>query len=393
MTVKAITGATLETVSGPRFHRGRILIEGSRIAALGDETLTIPSDAQVIDAEGCHVVPGFVDAHVHIASSPYSFPASMSDDNERSDPLTPACRIVDGLFPGDEALELAIKGGVTCGQCLPGSANVIGGTGAVIKLHGTVIDRMVLRAPSAMKAALGENPIRVYGSANKAPATRMGAAALMRQCLAKAQDYREKVKRSGAEGKVADRDLAMEALAMVLDRQIPLRVHSHRADDICTAIRIAEEFGLDYTIEHCTEGHLIAGYLAEKGVWASVGPTFGGKGKIELKNKSWETPLALYRAGVHFCIITDHPVTPLEHFNVAPCLAVRNGLPREAALRAVTLSGAEHLGVAHRVGSLEAGKDADLAIWDGDPLDLRSQCLATFIDGQAVHNCLERHPS
>lgn len=384
MTARAIINGLVETVSGATFHGGRVLIDGSRIAAVGDQSLSIPSDAQVFDVKGGTVIPGFVDAHIHIGSSPYSMPSDMADDNEMTNPVTPECRILDSLYPFDEALSLAVASGVTCGQCLPGSANVIGGTGAVIKLHGTVIDKMIRRAPSAMKAALGENPTRVYGTAGKTPSTRMGEAALMRQCFVDALNYRSRGNRAIKDGKTPSRIIAMEQMLMVLDHKIPLRVHCHQANDICNAIRIAEEFGVDFTIEHCTDGMLIADYLAEHHVHAAVGPLAIAKTKPEVRHRSWGTPLALYKAGVHFCMITDHPVTPLEHYNVVPCLAINAGLPRDAALKAVTLWGAEHIGLSDCIGSLEAGKDADLSVWNGDPLDIRSLCLKTFIDGELV---------
>jgi imidazolonepropionase-like amidohydrolase len=212
----------------------------------------------------------------------------------------------------------------------------------------------------------------------------MGNAALLRNSFVEALNYRLKREKAAAKGESEERHLAREALLPVLDGEVPLSVHAHRADDIVTALRIAKEFDLRITLEHCTEGHLIASFLAEHRARAAVGPTLTGKPKIELRFKTWDTPLALHRAGVHFCIITDHPVVPIEHLSVCAALAVRAGLPREEALRAVTLSAAEHLDLADRLGSLDPGKDADLALWDGDPLDARSRVVTTVIDGEPV---------
>lgn len=383
MGKKYLVGMTVLTAAGERIENGTVVIDGGKIAEVGSG-VQVPAGAEVVDLNGLTVTPGLIDAHVHIGVHPDGFPADMQDTNEMTDPITPPLRTLDAVYTDDTAFRDALAGGVTCTQTLPGSANVIGGQGVIIKTKPDVMERMVVREPSAMKAALGENPVRVYGTKSKVPMTRMGSAYLMRDALVRAQNYRAKIADAVKSEKPCERDLSMEILLDVLDKKLPFRVHCHRSDDIQTAVRVAEEFGLDFTIEHCTEGHLIAGWLADKKVRAAVGPSLTSKTKPELRNKTWETPLRLWQAGVHFCIITDHPVIPIEHLILCASLASRAGLPAEEALRAVTLYAAEHLGIADRVGSIEPGKDADLAVWDGEPLDSRSRVVRTYINGEEV---------
>ena len=384
MGKKYLVGATVLTGKGKRLDNATIVIDGSRISQLGASS-AVPDNAEWFDLEGKIITPGLIDAHVHMGTSVEGFPEGFSDDNEMVDPLTPQLRILDAFYPGDTAFVDALAGGVTCVQCLPGSANVIGGQGVIVKTKPDLVEKMTLLAPSAMKAALGENPPRVYTAQHKAPNTRMGTAALMREAFVKTQNYKAKMKSAKAKKEPFDRDLGMESLLPVLDGKLPLRIHCHRSDDIQTAIRIAEEFDLNFTIEHCTEGHLIASWLAKKKIRAAVGPTMSTKSKIELRNKTWDTPRVLWENGVHFCIITDHPVVPIEHLSVYASLAVRAGLPAEEALSAITIYAAEHLGIADRVGSIEKGKDADIAVWDGDPLDSRSKVVKTFVNGELVY--------
>lgn len=380
---KYYVGATVLTGTGERIENGVIVTRGGKIAKVG-KGIKLPKGAQVVDLQGLIVTPGLIDAHVHIGVHPDGFPADMQDTNEMTDPVTAPLRALDAVYTDDTSFRDALSGGVTCAQSLPGSANIIGGQGVIIKTKPDVMERMVVREPSAMKAALGENPVRVYGSRTKLPMTRMGSAYLMRDAFVRAGNYRGKVKEAAKAKKACDRDLSMEILLDVLDKKLPLRVHCHRSDDIQTAVRIAEEFCLDFTIEHCTEGHLIADWLAGKKVRAAVGPTLTSKTKIELRNKTWQTPLALWQAGVHFCIITDHPVIPIEYLILCASLASRAGLPADEALKAVTIYAAEHLGIDDRVGSLEPGKDADMAIWDGEPLDSRSKVVKTILEGEEV---------
>jgi imidazolonepropionase-like amidohydrolase len=364
-----------------------VVLEGGKIVEVGTE-IAVPKkakEAEVFDLKGKIVTPGLIDAHVHMGTFNEGFPEGFSDGNEKVEPLTPQLRVLDALYPDDTSFPDALAGGVTCVQSLPGSANVIGGQGMIVKTKPGVLELMTVLAPSAMKAALGENPIRVYTAMKKAPNTRMGVAALMREAFVKAQNYRAKMEAAQNKKDPCDRDLGMESLLSVLDRKLPLRVHCHRVDDIQTAVRIAEEFDLDFTLEHCTEGHKIAPWLAQKKVRAAIGPTLATKSKIEVRNKTWDTPRILWENGVHFCIITDHPVVPIEHLSVYASLAVRAGLPAEEALKGITLYAAEHLGIADRVGSIEAGKDADVAVWEGEPLDSRSRVVKTFVNGELVY--------
>jgi imidazolonepropionase-like amidohydrolase len=384
MGKKYLVGGTVLTGTGESLKGAAVVLDGGKIAEVGRE-ISVPEGAKVFDLRGKIVTPGLIDAHVHMGTFNEGFPEGFSDGNEKVEPLTPQLRVLDALYPDDTSFPDALAGGVTCVQSLPGSANVIGGQGMIVKTKPDVVEGMTVLAPSAMKAALGENPIRVYTAMKKAPNTRMGVAALMREAFVKAQNYRAKMEAAKAKKDAFDRDLGMESLLPVLDRKLTLRVHCHRVDDIQTAVRIAEEFNLDFTLEHCTEGHKIAPWLAQKKVRAAVGPTLATKSKIEVRNKTWDTPRILWENGVHFCIITDHPVVPIEHLSVYASLAVRAGLPAEEALKGVTLYAAEHLGIADRVGSIEKGKDADIAVWDGEPLDSRSRVVQTFVNGQLVY--------
>lgn len=382
--MKAIINARIETVSRGTIEDGVILEKDGKIKAVGSD-LTIPPEADIIDLEGKIVTPGLIDAHTHIGAFEQGIPESFTDGNEMTSPVTPQLRIIDSLTPRDTAFYDAVSGGVTCVQTLPGSANIIGGQGAVIKTHGSIIDEMVILAPSSMKAALGENPIGVYKEKKILPTTRMGNAACMREALVKVQNYIRKGLEASEKENFQDRDLVWESLIPVINGDIPLSIHAHRADDIVTAIRISEEFGVKYTIEHCTEGHVISEYLGKKKINAAVGPTMTSRSKLELKNKSWDTMGKLVDAGCHICLITDHPVIPIEHLSLCASLAFRAGLSRENALRSITLSAAEHLGIQDRMGSIEERKDADLAVWDGDPLDSRSSVIMTLMEGKIVY--------
>lgn len=389
--MKAILAGALETGLGTVLSNVTVFIDKGKITDIL-EGLDPKNADEVIDASKEITTPGLIDAHTHIGTHCEGFPAGMADTNDMVNPVAPQLRILDAIYQDDTAFFDALAGGVTCVQTLPGSGNIIGGQGAIIKTatkcgdQKKTVDQMVVKAPSCMKAALGENPIRIYKEKQKLPNTRMGNAALMRQAFVDAENYRNKMIQARGKNEPVERNLQHEALLPVLDGDMPLCVHAHRCDDIATAIRIASEFSISYTVEHCTEGHLIAPFLAEKNIYAAVGPTLTGRSKTELRNKTWDTPVILWKAGVHFCIITDHPVVPLEHLSVCLSLAVRAGLPREEALKAVTLYAAEHLGIADRVGSIEKGKDADLVIWDGDPLDTRSRAVRTIVDGETAYS-------
>ena len=377
-----IQNAHILPIVGEEIKNGYLLIDQGKIEALGTG-LPIPPGAEVIDAQGRLVTPGCVEAHCHVGLDNEAMSWEGADFNEIVDPITPQMRAIDSINPLDEGLADAIRGGVTTACTGPGSANVVGGTFAVIKLYGKRVDKMILKNPAAMKCAFGENPKRCYGkNSNKAPMTRMGTAALLRELLFRAKRYYDD-KQAGKEPAF---DMKLEAMIPVIAGEIPLKCHCHRADDILTAIRIAKEFGLNATLDHCTDGALIADELAEEGFPALIGPTFGHKSKIELANKSFTIPGILNRAGVCVCIITDAPEVPLHYLPMCAGLAVNSGLNRTEAWKAITINPARVLGVEDRVGSLEVGKDADVVIWTSDPLStIGGEAFMTIIDGKVVY--------
>ncbi len=321
--------------------------------------------AEVIDAQGRLVTAGGVDAHCHIGLDNQAVGLEGRDYNEIVEPVTPQMRAIDSINPQAAAFGLALRGGVTTACTGPGSANVIGGTFAAIKLYGSRVDSMIIKEPLAMKCAFGENPKRCYGQqAKKSPMTRMGTAALLRETLFKTRRYMQ----DQAAGKNPPFDMKLEAMIPVMEKKIPLKAHAHRADDILTSIRIAKEFDLDITLDHCTDGSVIASELAKEGKACFVGPSLGSKTKVELKNKSFETPRVLHEHGVKFSIITDSPVIPEQNLPMCAGLAASAGLPMEEAWKAITIYPAQQTGIADRVGSLEAGKDGAGVVWTEDPL-------------------------
>ena len=377
-----IQNAYIKTMAGADIPGGAVLVDDAgKIVAVGQ--LTAPENATVIDAQGRLVTPGCIDAHCHIGLDNEACGWEGMDYNEMVDPITPQMRAIDSINPLDESFPNALRGGVTAACTGPGSANVVGGTFAAIKLHGKRVDNMVIKEPVAMKCAFGENPKRCYGqSGKKAPMTRMGTAALLRELLMKAKRYMEDKEND----KHPAFNMKLEAMIPVLKKQIPLKAHAHRADDIFTSIRIAREFDLDITLDHCTDGALIADELAKEGLWAFVGPSLGSKTKIELSNKSFTTPAVLREAGVNICIITDAPVIPLQYLPMCAGLAVTSGLAAEDAWKAITINPAQAIGIADRVGSLEPGKDADLVIWTADPLQtVGGEAWMTIVDGKIVY--------
>ncbi len=378
-----IKNGYVKTMSGADIPSGCVLIDDNgKIAAVGAE-LSTPEGAEIIDAQGRLVTPGCVDAHCHIGLDNEAMGWEGMDYNEIVDPLTPQMRAIDSINPQDEAFENAIRGGVTTACTGPGSANIVGGTFTAIKLVGKRVDNMYIKEAVAMKCAFGENPKRCYGQGmKKSPMTRMGSAALLREILFKTRRYLE----DKEAGKNPAFDMKLEAMIPVIKGEIPLKAHAHRADDILTSIRIAKEFGVGLTLDHCTDGAIIADELAKEGYPAFVGPTLGNKSKIELKNKSFTTPNALYEAGVKISIITDAPVIPLQHLPLCAGLAVDAGLPADEAWRAITINPAESIGISDRVGSLEAGKDADIVIWTADPITtVGAAAYMTIVDGRVVH--------
>ena len=373
--IKPMVGADLEN--------GCVLIDDNgKIAAVG-AAMEAPAGATVIDAEGRLVTPGCVDAHCHIGLDNEGMGWEGMDYNEITDPITPHMRAIDSINPLDEAFGLALQGGVTAACTGPGSANVLGGTFVAIKLHGKRIDKMIIKNPLAMKCAFGENPKRCYGQgAKRSPMTRMGTAALLRETLFKAKRYMEDKENDKNPGF----DMKLEAMIPVMKGEIPLKAHAHRADDILTSIRIAKEFGVKITLDHCTDGALIADELAEEGLSAFVGPTLGSKSKIELRNKSFTTPAALHEAGVPISIITDAPVIPLQYLPMCAGLAINSGLDYEEGWRAITINPAQQTGIGDRVGSLESGKDGDVVIWTADPMKtLGAEAYTTIVDGKVVY--------
>lgn len=378
-----IKNGYIKTMAGADIENGAILIDDNgKIVAVGAD-LTAPEGATVIDAEGRLVTPGCVEAHCHIGLENEAVGWEGHDYNETVDPLTPHMRAIDSIYPQDEAFGNAIRNGVTAACTGPGSANVVGGTFAAIKLVGNRVDNMIIKHPVAMKCAFGENPKRCYGqSGKKAPMTRMGTAALLRELLFKTRRYLQ----DKENGKTPGFDMKLEAMIPVIKGELPLKAHAHRADDILTAIRIAKEFDVKLTLDHCTDGAVIADELAKEGYPAFVGPSLGKKSKIELDHKSFTTPAALHEAGVPISIITDAPVIPLQHLPMCAGLAASAGLPYEEAWRAITVNPATLTGIGDRVGSLEVGKDGDVVIWTADPITtVGAAAHTTVVDGKVVY--------
>ena len=376
----AIIHGTIYPMSGDKIEDGMVLMEDGKIKAVGKD-LDIPKDATIIDAKGRLVTPGLIDGHCHIGMWEEAIQFEGDDGNEMTSPTTPELQAIDSINPMDEAFKEAVEGGVTTAVTGPGSANVMGGTFCAIKTYGHRVDDMLIKNPVAMKIAFGENPKRVYSQQKKTPSTRMATAAILRQTLHKAMDYYRKKQA----GKEQDYDLGMEALIPVLEKKIPLKAHAHRADDIFTAIRIAKEFNLDMTLDHCTEGHLIVEDLKKESYPALVGPTFGNRSKVELKNKSFITPGVLSKAGMKVAIITDSPVIPLHHLPLCAALAKRDGLEEMEAWRAISLYPAQIVGIDDRVGSLEPAKMRTWLFSTGIPWRMWiTASPMSFADGKPV---------
>ncbi|MET4099287.1 imidazolonepropionase-like amidohydrolase [Agrococcus sp. UYP10] len=377
----AIVNAKVIPVEGQEFD-GTIVVRDGRIAELGAD-VAVPEGAEVLDAAGAQVTPGLVDAHVHLGVHPEGDGPTASDTNEMTNPNTAGVRALDAIDPFDEGFDLALAGGVTTVNVNPGSGNPIGGQAVTLHTHGRIVDHMVLREPAGIKSALGENPKRVYGDKKVMPSTRMGTAKILRDAFVAAQNYQRRLA-DPDKGSQQDVDLTMEALGKVLRREIPWRQHAHRADDIVTALRLQAEFGYDLIIDHGTEAHIVADLLAERGVPVLIGPLFTTKSKMELRKRSIANPGKLARAGVELSLITDHPVIPISFLVHQASLAVREGLDRETALRAITINPAKALGVAAEVGSLEVGKRADVVVWGGDWMDPMARPRTVLIDGRVV---------
>ena len=379
---KLIRGGLVHDAINAEPYVADILIEDGKIFAI-DKDLNAPSGAEIIEAEGLNVYPGLVECHGHIGLDGWAMGYEGQDYNEYTDPVTPHLRAIDGLNPFDYSLRDAALGGVTTLCTGPGSSNVLGGTFAAFKPIGTCIDDMVIKPEVAMKCAFGENPKRCYR--DKSITSRMSTAAKLREMLFKAQEYDRKIKAAGDdESKLPPFDMRLNALLPVVRGEMPLKAHAHQANDILTAIRIAKEFGVKLTLEHVTDGALIVDELLCADVPLAIGPTDGQPTKIELKNKSWETPGILAKAGCRVSIITDSPVTIQSHLRLCAALAIKSGMDPFDALRAITINPANHIGVQDRVGSLEVGKDADFLLTDGCIFEIQTRIVGTYIEGKLV---------
>ena len=362
-------------------YAGDLLIEDGKIAAIGAGLVC--SEAEVFDAEGLRAYAGFIDAHSHLGLAGYGIGYEGTDYNEMNDIVTPHLRGIDGFKPMQPSLDNAARAGVTTVCVGPGSANVLGGTFFAVKTVGRCVDDMVVRDPIAMKCAFGENPKRCYR--DKCDSSRMTTAAKLREMLFKAREYERKIKAAGDdESKLPAFDMKLEALRPVIRGELPLKAHAHATEDIFTAIRIAKEFGVRLTLEHVTEGHLIVEELARAGYPCAVGPSLGDASKWELRNKSFTTPGILAKAGIQVSIITDADVIPQQYLPLCAGLAVRDGMDPFDALQAITINPARHAGIESRVGSLEAGKDADIVITDGDPFEVATGVRAVFVNGRNI---------
>ena len=388
----ALTNGRIITITGQVYEKGTILVDGDKISKVGLATdIQIPSESKVLDLAGKTVVPGFIESHCHVGIAEEVYRVEGDDLNETSNPITPHLRVIDAVYPGDLAFKDASQAGVTTVHILPGSASVIGGTTLTMKTHGMVIDKMAVTPCAGLKVAFGENPKRIYGSQSKMPGTRMATAAMVREQMIKAISYRDKSQKAKSDpDNKFERDLAMEVLGLVLDGIIPIRAHAHRTDDIMTAIRIAEEFKVRLIIEHGTEGHLIADEIASRNIPVVAGPSFISRAKVELKQRTFETPGILSKKGVKVAIMTDHPVIPINYLPLCAALAVRAGMDYDEALKAITINAAEILGISDRVGSIEEGKDADLVIMDGDPLEIKTKVLEVFINGKTTYKAVDK---
>ena len=366
----------------PTPYAADIRLENGKIKEISPDLTPHPGE-EVFDAAGLRVYPGFVDAHSHLGLDNYGMGYEGQDYNEMGDIVAAHLRAIDSFNPLELGVRKALEGGVTTVGTGPGSANVLGGTFIAVKTRGICVDDMIVKDPVAMKCAFGENPKRCYR--DKGDSARMTTAAKLREMLFAARDYMERKEAAGGDiAKSPKFDMKLEALIPVLKGEIPLKAHAHRADDICTAIRIAKEFGVKMTLEHCTEGHLIPEVVARSGFPAAVGPTLTNASKIELVNKSFETPGVLARAGVQVSIITDNPVIPQSYLPLCAGLAVKAGMDPFAALQAITINPAKHLGIADRVGSLAVGKDGDVVIVNGDPMVSDSTITAVLVNGEKV---------
>jgi imidazolonepropionase-like amidohydrolase len=384
----AITGARVVPVEGDPIDGGTVLVAEGKIAAVGGPGFEPPEGTEVVDAAGRWVLPGFIDAHAHLGVYEEGEGWAGTDSNELTGPVQAHVRALDAINPADEGFRDAIAGGVLAVNVNPGSGNPIGGQTVAVRCWGRTVDDMVLREPAGLKSALGENPKRVYGDRKETPSTRLGTAGVIRSAFVEASNYlarQDRENHSSERNGPTPRDLKLEALGRVLRREIPWRQHCHRADDIATAMRLATEFGYDLVIDHGTEAYLLAEQIAAAGIPVVIGPLFTARSKVELRNRSLANPGRLAAAGVTIAITTDHPVVPVHFLIHQATLAVKEGLDPVTALRSVTINPARIIGVADRLGSLTQGKDADLVIWSGDPLDVMSRAEVAYVQGREIY--------
>lgn len=372
------------------YENGFLLIENGKILKIGDmkELGTLPeknAETDVIDAGGRLVMPGIIEAHCHMGITEEKKGMEGDDCNENVQPVTPYLRAIDAINSMDAAFDDAVRAGITSAMIGPGSSNVVGGQFAFVKTKGRRIDDLIVLAPAAMKIAFGENPKVNFSGQGKMPVTRMAVAGMLREELFKAKQYVDKRKKAKESGEEFEEDFRYECWVPVFEKKIPLKAHVHRTDDIFTAIRIAGEFGLDMTLDHCSEGHLIAEELAKEGYPAIVGPDLSSRSKIEVQNVAFKTAGILSEAGVKVAITTDHPVSLIQSLPLCAGLCVKSGMPMETALRAITIHAAQICKVSDRVGSLEIGKDADIAVFDGNPLEVSTKVYCTLIDGEVAY--------
>ena len=371
-----VKNGTLYTMESEEPINADLLVKNGKIAEIG-KNIKVNDDVKIIDATGMNVFPGFIDAHSHLGICEEKESAQVDESNENTNPIMPAVRGVDGINPMDSAFHNALASGITGVMVGPGSANPIGGQFAFIKTYGRCIDDMVVLAPAAIKIAFGENPMTNYGLNGNTPSCRMGTASLIREELFRAKQYFENEEKG-------QKDFLLESYRDLFNGKIPLKAHVHRADDILTAIRIAKEFGLRLTLDHCTEGHLIAEKIAESGFPAIVGPSLASRNKKEVSQSDFKTAGILKKTGVTVAITTDHPVSRIQYLPLCAALAAKEGLGEYEALKAITIDAAKICGVDNRLGSIKIGKDADFVIFEGSPFDIFSRVFVTIIDGKIV---------
>ncbi|MBU3878452.1 amidohydrolase [Faecalicatena sp. AGMB00832] len=382
-----IINGKIITMAGPVIEKGYVRIQDGLIMETGpmESNSTLKDQCGqgevILDVKGAWVMPGLIEAHAHIGLTEEKSGAIGDDCNEQTNPILPALRGIDAVNPLDPAFHDAIQAGITSVMTGPGSANVVGGQFVFMKTHGRCVDQMVVKAPAAMKIAFGENPKTVYGDQNTCPATRMGTAYMLRRELFRAKQYLEK----RGSGELVDKDFDLEPWIPVLKKEIPMKAHAHRADDIFTAIRIAKEFDVDITLDHCTEGHLITDEIAESGFPVIAGTDLTSRSKVEVEYMSFKTAGILADAGIKVAVTTDHPVALIQYLPICAGYAVKCGLSMEEGLKALTINPAQICRVDDRVGSLEPGKDADIAVFDGNPMEVFTHTLYTIVDGQIVY--------